>query len=318
MSQAAKLKASDRQKLCSQIMTTLKKEYKIKPPKPAPTVVEDLLYGICLENIDQAAADECYEKMLNTFFDFNEMRVSSIAEITDSLGGVPEAEAKAMMVKDVLHRVYEQEYSFEWESLRKVKIDQVETTLKEVPSLTPYVINYCLMTAMGNHAMPMDEKMTKVAAWFGLIPEGASSSEASDAFKSAVKKADCPLFCTLWHALCVDEKYAKLFEAPLEDIDPTKAPSVLKDVLSGKLKPAKPKPVAKKTTKKAAKKATTSTTKKSAKKSATKKAEAKAPAKKATTKKTATKKAAKKTATKKTATKKAAAKKKATKKKKSS
>lgn len=315
---SAKIKASDRSKVCQQIVTVLKKEYGSRLPSHDFDVLDTLLFSICLENSNRSDAEIALQRLKDNFFDYNELRVSSITEIQNAFIGMSEPEWRAMRVRDVLQYVFENGYSFEAEDLRKKTMDAAEKQLKKIKSLTPFNISHTLLFSLGSHVVPIDEGILSIGKWLGLLEPGTKVKAASEQLKGAVRKADVPLFYYLVSNLASASNVQKTTassDGP-EGGDPLKillaVSGRLKDLLAGKIKPSrKTKPAA---TKKAAKATKKTTAKKTITEKTTKKTADKKLVKKASPEKEAvqTKGKAKKTAAPKKKTAKKVAKKPAT------
>ncbi len=308
---ASKIKASDRSKVCQQIVTILKKEYGSRAPSYEYNVLDTLLFSICLENSNASDAEKALQRLKDDFYDYNELRVSSITEIQNAFVDMSDPEWRAMRVREVLQFVFESGYTFDLEDLKKKTMDSAEKHLKKIKSLTPFSIAHTLLYALGSHIVPVSDSILSTAIWLGLLEPKTKIKTAAEQLKGAVRKSDVPLFYYLFSCLASDSKYQKIMESvppadPETPLDSLKAvPDRLKALIAGKLKVPR-KPAKTKTVKK---KAAESKTSGNAQKPASKKATSK--------KKTATKKSSattsgatkKKTATRKTTSKKATGKK---------
>src|SRR4051812_23701849 len=81
-------------------------------PKPRP-VLEQYIYGLCRQNATPDQADRAFRNLREHFFDWNEVRVSSIREIEDALAGLSETESRAQRIVSFLQEVFEKEFSFD-------------------------------------------------------------------------------------------------------------------------------------------------------------------------------------------------------------
>ncbi len=313
---ASKIKASDRSKVCQQIVTILKKEYGSRAPSYEYDVLDTLLFSICLENSNATDAEKALQRLKDDFYDYNELRVSSITEIQNAFVDMSDPEWRAMRVREVLQFVFESGYTFDLEDLKKKTMDSAEKHLKKIKSLTPFSIAHTLLYALGSHIVPVSDSILSAAIWLGLLEPKTKIKTAAEQLKGAVRKSDVPLFYYLFSCLASDSKYQKIMESvppadPETPLDSLKAvPDRLKSLIAGKLKvprkPAKTKTVKKKT---AESKASADSKKTAARKTTNKKVVNK---KKTSDRKTATKKSSattsgaskKKTATKKTTSKK--------------
>lgn len=242
-----KLKASDRQSITRKLITVLKKKYGGSLPKDSRPVLETLMFAACLENTGYEQAEQTFQRLLESFHDLNEIRVSSISEIEQVLGDLPEADWKALRIREALQHTFEKHYSFDLEAVKRKTMDAAVKQLSEIRYLTPFMRNYVLQHSLGSHVVPIDDVSRDVLVWAGLVDAGATPDAASDEMKSALKKQDGPLFLHLLRAVATDRKYAGTFFLPDpgsndEPIDATTAPDRLKQHLARPpRKPAKKK-----------------------------------------------------------------------------
>ena len=328
MPSASRTKAADRQNICRKLVPALKKHYGGKVPEPDLPVMESLLLSVCLEETPFDQGNASYARLLDSFHDLNEIRVSSLTELIRIFPDDPLAELRAMRIRNILQFVFEESFSFDLEDLQRKTLDQASRQLARIPELSPFVRLSVLQHPLGNHLIPVDEAARRALIWLGLADIDDSAEEAAGLLKSAIRKADGRLFCFLLHSLATDPRYVDHFSEAIEQadsegngeaphtIDPSTAASRLADLLAGRSKPAKKKAPAKSTTtgKKAAaarKKAPVAAKKKSAAPKASKKSSSSTTAgkKAAAGKKTSTSKASagKKSAGKKSAGKKSSA-----------
>ena len=59
--------------------------FTLEEAKSLLPVLESLLFAACLENARPAAAELVFEKLKPSFFDWNEVRVSTVKELAESL-----------------------------------------------------------------------------------------------------------------------------------------------------------------------------------------------------------------------------------------
>jgi hypothetical protein len=321
---AKQSKTVDRQKIITKITKLLKKEYGGLPRKRDPlSVLETMLFAVCLEDASYDAAQTAFDRLKTDFFDWNEVRVSTITELEPTFEGLSDPARRAMRIRYLLYYVFDHQYSYDFETLKRKPLELVNKQLGKIKHLTPFARNFLLQNSLGTHVLPLDDRMLKVAIYLGLVPGRATVSNAPELLKAHVRKADGLEFGWLLKSVSVSSKADVLLEmddvsdgAEISDSD-----ARLADLQSGRLKrrvqsaksAAKRKAEEAATAKAAAKKAAAAKEKKKAARDAASKKAVKKTAKKVTKKKTAAK-AAKKTAAKKTAAKKTAAKKKAVKK----
>ncbi len=261
------MKASDRQELAKTLTPVLRKEYGPPPPEADRPVLETLIFSVLLEDLPLDTAEQAYETLTSTFFDLNEIRVSTIAEITAALKGLPRPELRSHRIRTVLQTVFEDGYTFTLEPIRKKTLDQGQKALEGIRDLSAFSRQYTLQHALSGHAVPVDGTTGRSAVWLGLA-EGDEATGAidetsiADALKSAIRKADAPEFNHLLRAFATDTRFSdhfgKKWSIPDGGYDPSDAADRLEKALadpSSGMPPAKKKARAKSAKKPAAKKA---------------------------------------------------------------
>ncbi len=271
------MKASEKQDLTKKLVARLQKQFGPPPESVDRSVLDTLLYAVCLENENYASADRAFATLEERFHDLNEIRVSSISELTDAFRHQSDPELRAHRVRTLLQYVFEDQFEFDLEPIRKKTQEQASKKLGKIRDLSAFVRNYVQQNALGAHLVPMDDRMTAAAIWFGLVEPGTSTEAAAEALKPAIRKADAPVLCHLLRRLTTEPPGRTVFDpakfsVPADGYSAEDAVRRLDDLLQGKTKTAaRPKSSrSEKTSKKAADK-----------KPAEKKTAAKAPAKKA-------------------------------------
>ena len=235
-----KLKAADRQELLSKVLGVLKKRYKTSAPKHNKPVLETLIFAVLMEDVPHAQAEKSFDSLLKGFFDLNEIRVSSVAEIEDSLGDISGAGWKALRIREILQYCFEKFFAFDMEPIRRKTLDVAEKSLDKIKYLTPFTREFTLLHGLGAHAIPLDSSSHEFLGWLGLAAAD-NIKQAMDDVRGAVRKADVPTFLHLVHSMASDEAYHGSFRMkPSEKAagggDPTTAVERLNAVLSGRAK----------------------------------------------------------------------------------
>lgn len=313
---AVKSKTPDKSKVLARLLKLLKKEFGGLPKREQLPVLESMVFSACLENSSYEAADAAFGRLKNDFFDWNEVRVSTISELEPVFEGVHEPEWCAMRVRYLLYYVFDHQFSYDFDGIKKKPFELAFKQVSKIKHLTPFCRNYMLQKCLGNHVIPVDDKMVRTAIWLGLIPVGADEDSGAELLKGFIRKADAPEFIWLLKSLSVSRHGESILEMSPKGDDPElefdlgDAEERLNDVLSGRarkrLQSAK-RSADKKAEEELAAKKKAASAKATARKTNTKKKQSETPPVK---KKTAGASAKKKTATKSSAKKKTATKKK--------
>ncbi len=212
MSTAPRPTTANKQAASKKLMTLLKKRYKSPLPKSDRPVLDTLLHAVCLEDSTDEEAEQALARLISHFHDLNEVRVSSISELAEALDGAPDHERKALRIRSTLQFVFEKNFAFDFEGLRKKTLDLAIKQLSKMKELSPFVRSYTLQAALGGHLVPIDESMTAAAIWLGLLPVNATPEQASSELKSAIRKNDSVQFCHLLRCLAQDPLLKRSFE----------------------------------------------------------------------------------------------------------
>ena len=208
---ANRSKSADKHEVCRKVAVLLKKTYAASPPKQELPVLETLLYAVCLENSTPEQAGAVYARLLNAFHDLNEVRVSSISELLPLFVDLSDPEWRAARVKCALQYVFETNYAFDFESLRRKTADLATKQLSKIPSLSPFVRTYVMQHCLESHVLPIDDRMHAVLVWLGLSDRDQTADQAGEHLRSFVRKAEAPLFCHLLGCLANDPKRSRAF-----------------------------------------------------------------------------------------------------------
>ncbi|MGL6073495.1 MAG: endonuclease III domain-containing protein [Fimbriiglobus sp.] len=164
---------TNKQQLLEKALVALKKKF---PAPPAPTdkrpILEEVIYGICREGVPSAIADIAYANLRKAFFDWNEIRVSTIPEVEDVLGQIPHAGVRAKCIVDFLQEHFEQTYSFELD-IEKKGLKQAAKQLSRYKrkGVSDFVVAWVTQRALGGHAIPLDAPTIRLLQRLGVLDE---------------------------------------------------------------------------------------------------------------------------------------------------
>lgn len=193
----------NRTALINKVHKVLKKHY--KPVSiPERPLLEHALYACCLENASYEAADKAYAAASSTFFDWNEVRVSTVKELAEVMHVLPEPAAAAGNLKRVLQSVFEANYSFDLETLKKMPLGQAQQKLQKHPGATPFVVAYVTQAALGGHAIPLDRGLLDVFGILGLATAQEKAAHNVPGLERAIPKNKGIEFGSLAHQLGAD------------------------------------------------------------------------------------------------------------------
>ena len=113
------MSASNRASLIGKLQTALKKFYQPLPTQPTRPLLEHVLYASLLEDAPADLADEGMAKCEQEFFHWNEVRVTTITELSQVLENLPDPQKAARRLKSNLQAIFEEFYTFDLDHLKK-------------------------------------------------------------------------------------------------------------------------------------------------------------------------------------------------------
>src|SRR5438477_6895200 len=161
--------ATNRTSQIAKVYKVLKKHYKPLAPPAERTALGHLIYACLLENARFEAADEAFAKLKELYFDWNEVRVTTVTELAEGMGGIPDPSAAAQRVKKALQSIFEANYSFDIEPLKKQNLGKAEKDLEKVNGSTPFVRSYVTQNALGGHSIPVSKGALDALYAVGVI-----------------------------------------------------------------------------------------------------------------------------------------------------
>lgn len=207
----------------AKIHKVLKKCYKASPCNASRTVLEQLLFACCLEDAHHDAAEEAFASLVHTFFDWNEVRVTSISELSEVMAGLPDPRAAANRIKRVLHAVFEATFNFDLDGLAKKNLGPTVKWFEKLDGTTPFTVAYVVQAALGGHAIPIDAGALAVLRVLDLVTDKDVSAGVVPGLERAIAKSKGVEFGSLLHELGADysgNAYSRQIRDVLVQIDP--------------------------------------------------------------------------------------------------
>jgi endonuclease-3 len=196
--------ASNRAALIAKTHKVLKQHYESVKPHDDQPLLQQMLFACCLENAPYAAAEKVFARLNQNFFDWNEIRVSTVNELAEVMKELPEPAVAASNLKKILQGVFESTYSFDLEQLKKQNISQGIKRLQSIEGVTPFVLANAVQTALGGHSIPLDRGALEVLGILGIASAGEVASGQVTGLERAIPKNKGAEFGSLLHQLGAD------------------------------------------------------------------------------------------------------------------
>lgn len=201
----------------------LKKHYDVHKPPADRTVLEHLLYACLLENALPDQADVAFAKLEESFLDWNEIRVTSVTELSEALDSLPEKKEAARRLKTSLQSVFETHYQFDLEAYVKQGLGKSQNELQALDGVGKFAVAYVTQHALGGHAIPLDQAAINLFLILGVINEKEAAKGNVPGLERAIPKTKGVEYASLLQQLAVE-----LHQSPFS----TKVRGVVTDIAS--------------------------------------------------------------------------------------
>ncbi len=231
----------------------------LSAPQVAPESlppIDQLILAALSESTTIANAKLALTQIRENMVDYNELRVSTPAEIEASTNPhIPNGIERGQQLVELLNAIFKKEYSVSLDHLGSMGIREVKAYFESLEGITPYITASVLLWSLGGHAIPINTPTLEFLKDQDLVDPDATGAEVQAFLERHVSAADSKSFC-------LDlEAYMAANPAPVR----VKKEEGDKKAKTTKKKTTKSKSTSKKTTvKKTAKKQTKTTTKKKA------------------------------------------------------
>ncbi len=233
----------NRATLINRTLKVVKKHYKPVPAVKDRTLFEHLMFACLLENSPHEVAEQVFSTLKENYFDWNEVRVSTIRELSEVSKPLFDSADAAARLKQTLHSVFEGIYQFDLETLKKQNIGQSAKQLQKLNGSTPFVIAYVTQMALGGHSIPVNNGLLIAMHVVGVISDNEFKTRTVPGLERTISKSKGIEVGSLLHQLGVEigrNPYGPHARKLLLEIDPK-----CKDRLPKRKPPEPPAPLPK-------------------------------------------------------------------------
>jgi len=197
------MSAKNRADLITKLHKFVKKEYQVITPPSNRSVLEHMIYGCCLENSTFDAADDAFARLQENYFDWNEVRVTTVAELAESCRNLSDPTAAAKSLKKTLHGIFEHYYQFDLDFLKKENLSKAVQTFQKFNGVSQFVVSYVAQNGLGGHSIPLDHSLMRLFYVLGIVTEDESKKDRVPGLERTIAKAKGAEFSILVHQLAV-------------------------------------------------------------------------------------------------------------------
>ena len=175
---------------------------KRKYPKVQKPVYDELLdalvYAAVSENMTETAAQATIKKFAGYFIDLNDLRVSREEEIVEILGeDTPVTRNTASAIMSALMAVFRQYNTVRLEALKKIGKRPAKQTLEKMDGTSRFAVNYCMLTSLRGHAVPLTKKMLEYLKTTQMVHPDADEQQVEGFLARQIAAEDAYEFYAL-------------------------------------------------------------------------------------------------------------------------
>jgi endonuclease-3 len=194
----------NRAALINRTLRVLKKYYKPVAPTKDRSLFDHLIYACLLENSPHESADQVFATLRSDYFDWNEVRVSTVRELSEVTKPLVDSTDAATRLKQTLHSVFEAVYQFDLETLKKKNIGESAKQLQKLNGSTPFAVGYVTQMALGGHSIPVNKGLLVAMEVVGVISENEAKTGNIPGLERAIPKNKGAEYGSLLHQLGVE------------------------------------------------------------------------------------------------------------------
>ncbi len=188
----------------------LKREHAKIEPVTHDDPVDALIYGVISERMSTSATESAMKAIRRTFVNWNDLRVSRPEEIVEALGrDTPASRDMALLLTTALRAVFDIHHTISLQTLKKLGKRPARQAIEKLGSLSHFTVDYCMLTSLQAHAVPLTEPMLGYLKQHKLVDAQADQEEIEGFLTRQVPAKNAYEFYALLREECEHCKPAK-------------------------------------------------------------------------------------------------------------
>ena len=165
---------------------------------PFDDPAEALICGIISENMRESSAQKAMREIDGAFVDWNDLRVSRAEEITEALGeDTASSRATAFALTAALRAIFDEHHKISLLALKKLGKRPAKQGIEKIEGVSRFVVNYCMLTSLQAHAIPLTGKMIEYLKQNQVIDADADEQDIEGFLTRQVAAKDAYEFYAL-------------------------------------------------------------------------------------------------------------------------
>ena len=166
-------------------------------PETEPTdPLEQLVLALLSWEATDTNAAKAYRKLTEKTADLNEVRVSSVREITAIIRElIPDSTECARNLSRALIAIFQRENGVNLDSIREKGRREARQYLESLDGVTPYAAAAVQLWSLGGHAIPVDRRLLEALRREGLVDPEATPDVVQAFLERNIAAAEAKDFC---------------------------------------------------------------------------------------------------------------------------
>ena len=154
--------SKDYSKKIQKLYRSLSRKYPKVQKVSYDKIIDAIIYAVISSEMSEKQTESVIKKFTDYFVDWNDLRVSRMEEIVEVLGKDTSATMGiAATITGILSSIFNQYHQMGLELLKKIGKRPAKQALEKIDGINRYMVDYCLLTALGGHAIPLTDRMIK-------------------------------------------------------------------------------------------------------------------------------------------------------------
>jgi len=138
------------------------------------------------------------------YFDWNEVRVTTVIELGEALGSLPNPTQAGHRIKRCLQSLFEARYQYDIEDMKKANLGKATEELTAWKGVSPFVLAYVSQNALGGHFIPADTMTLDTLVQADIMTESEAEKKVLPGVERAITKTKGTEFSSLLHQFAVE------------------------------------------------------------------------------------------------------------------
>jgi len=171
--------------------------------------VRRLAIAILGKECSDAEAARAIDRIFTTMVDWNEVRVSSAAQVYRAMGDrIPQGIDRARELLEALQAIYEREHCVSLDRLHRIGRREARDYLEALEGIDEYAAASVMLWSFGGHAIPVSDKLLQSLREAELVHPTATRAEVQAFLERNVSSAQAKEFTVIMRSFTAPKRAA--------------------------------------------------------------------------------------------------------------